>query len=146
MLVLVYLAALVMAFLTLGFAVLAVFGPAVSLEPIWYKTVFAVGGAYGLGSLWWIWATTIFLLQKQRRHAVPVLIKIGAAAGFSFSLFLIFYPWLRHAGGNVDIPFPVGVLCFMTIPCATAIHLICLLREPRRERYGAVPHFLDDWT
>lgn len=144
MLVLVYLEGVVVALFTLGYAILATIGTATSIAPAWYKFVFAAGGTWGLVAMWWLLVTTIMRLQKNRRCPVPLVVKAGIGIGFLFALFCVLYPWLGPRGGEVINPFPIGMLGLVTFPCAIAIHLICLLWEPKNVQPHPVAHFLDD--
>lgn len=128
MLALVYLEGLVVALLTVGYAIAASNGMASSSAPAWRELVAVVSGAWGLVSLWWLLATAIILLHTNRRYALPAVVKAGAWPGFLFALFIVMFPLLDHRVGSGGSPYPVALACFVALPCAIAVHLIYLMR------------------
>lgn len=129
MLAVVYVEGVLITLLTLGYLLLAAIGISTSNAPVWYSVAFAAGGTYSLASLWWVLVTAILLLQKNRRYAVPLLIKVGIGTGFAFSSLLVLYPWLIENTGYVENRFPFGLIFLVSIPCAIALHLLSLLSQ-----------------
>jgi hypothetical protein len=136
MLVVLYLEGLLLGLLTLGYLLLTTILVSAGSPQVSYAITFVFGGTYGLGSLWWMLLMSIEQLQKGRRYAIPLLVKVGIATGFLFAIFLILYSWLFQNGSYVASPFPLGFLVLVSIPCGIALHAICLLQENLNEFSG----------